>query len=264
MKGRLWMSEKERTRKSFLDRVMEGEMTLVEASHRLRLSYRQCRRDYKRFREQGDVGLVHRSRGRRSNRGKPVAFREAVVQRYRERYEGFGPTLASEKLEEDGYRLDHETLRRWLKVEGLWTKKRKRTQHRSWREPRAPRSEADFHRPLPKGLDLREVFCFEQTRTVANDWTVQYQNRVFQVHKKNRLLPRPREKVTVRSLLDGTIQWVYQGRKLQFAEVESASDGPRPKARPRRSPAAQKETPLANKRSQYKPPPDHPWRRPWK
>ena len=29
MKGHLLMSEKERTRKSFLDRVLEGELTLV-------------------------------------------------------------------------------------------------------------------------------------------------------------------------------------------------------------------------------------------
>lgn len=60
--------------------------------------------------------------------------RKAILARYQERYSGFGPTFAVEKLEADGYQLDHETLRRWLIQEGLWQKRRQRKQHRAWRE----------------------------------------------------------------------------------------------------------------------------------
>jgi len=49
--------------------------------------------------------------------------------------ERFGPTLAAEHLaEEDAIRLDHETLRRWLLAEGLWSRRRKRKQHCQRRE----------------------------------------------------------------------------------------------------------------------------------
>ena len=68
MEGHLSMSEKERRRKSVLDGVLAGRLTLRSASERLGLSYRHCRRSYRRFGEEGDAGLVHRSRGRRSNR----------------------------------------------------------------------------------------------------------------------------------------------------------------------------------------------------
>ena len=86
MKGHLKMSEKERARKVVMERVMDGEMTIKEASEVLVLSYRHTRRVVKRYSEQGDWCLVHRSRGRESNRALPAEFREAVLRRYHERY----------------------------------------------------------------------------------------------------------------------------------------------------------------------------------
>src|SRR5436305_15264737 len=47
----------------------------------------------------------------------------------------FGPTLAAEHVaEEDGLKVDAETLRRWMLSEGLWSRERKRKQHRQRRE----------------------------------------------------------------------------------------------------------------------------------
>ena len=329
-------------------------MTIREVSQKLGLSYRQSRRSYKRFREEGDAGLVHRSRGQPSPRAKPAEFRRAVLERYRERYEGFGPTLATEKLAGDGYKLGHETLRRWLMVDGQWSRRRKRGKHRTrrprrehfgelvqmdgshhewfgagrlrtclmnmvddatgatmalmaeqettegamkllwnWierygipkalytdkknvfvtdREPtieeqlageepmtafgkackklgieiirahspqakgrversngvyqdrlvkelrlrgittvedankllaegfsealnakfeQEPASPTDFHRRVPKRLNLAEVFCCEETRTVQNDWTIRYNNRFYQILKENRPRHKP-------------------------------------------------------------------------
>jgi hypothetical protein len=49
--------------------------------------------------------------------------------------ERFGPTLAAEHLQsDDGLKVDHETLRRWMLAEGLWSRERKRKQHRKRRE----------------------------------------------------------------------------------------------------------------------------------
>ena len=56
---------------------------------------------------------------------------------YREKYDGFGPTLASEYLLKEGYVVDHETLRRWLISEGLWVRQRPGKAHHPRRERRA-------------------------------------------------------------------------------------------------------------------------------
>ena len=57
------MSNKERERLKVLARVKRGELKLKEAAELMDVSYRQCRRLYKRQRELGDRGLLHRSRG---------------------------------------------------------------------------------------------------------------------------------------------------------------------------------------------------------
>lgn len=418
MEGHLVMSAKERRRKVEFEGVRRGQLTIKEAAMRLELSYRHCRRAYKRFTEQGDKGLVHQSRGQLSNRAKPQAFKEAVLLQYRERYEGFGPVLAMEKLAEEGYEVGRETLRTWLIEEKLWEPRRKRARHRQRRERKAhfgelvqmdgshhewfgeapmsclmdmvddatgktvalmgdqestelamrtlwlwckrygipkalytdrknvfvtdreptieeqlageealtefgkackklgieiitanspqakgrverkhgvyqdrfvkelrlrgittikeankllqngfvgmlnrkfarpPRSDTNFHRPVDAECDLHQIFCFENTRVVANDWTVRSENRFYQILKQNNLLPRARQKVTVRRLLDGHIQLLYRDKKLAFKEIP-------PPATPLcyMEPAAPRPAQKQEKKNKYKPAPDHPWRR---
>ena len=139
--GVLTLSARERKRLELLSRVKEGVLKLVQAAGLCGLSYRQVKRVWKRYREQGDAGLIHRGRGRASNRRIKKAFREEVLKRYEQRYPDFGPTLASEYLAKDGFAVDHETLRRWLLEAGQWKKKRKRQKHRQHRERRPHRGE---------------------------------------------------------------------------------------------------------------------------
>jgi len=70
--GDIRMSSKERKRLGVMVRVDAGELGLKDASRILGISYRHAKRVRKRYREEGDVGLVHRSKGRDSNR----AFRK--------------------------------------------------------------------------------------------------------------------------------------------------------------------------------------------
>lgn len=137
MEGLLSMSGKERERLNELSRVGRGELKLVDAARILDLSYRQCQRVWARYKVAGAAGLVHRGRGRPSNRGAPDELRRRVVERYDERYPDFGPTLAAEKLATEGLVVDHETLRRWLVAAGKWKRQRKRSSHRTWRERKA-------------------------------------------------------------------------------------------------------------------------------
>jgi hypothetical protein len=90
-------------------------------------------------REEGEKGIIHRLRGRASARRIKADVRDKILKLYQERYEGFGPTLAQEKLRErDGVMVSRETLRQWLIAEGLWQGKLgggKR--HLRWRERKA-------------------------------------------------------------------------------------------------------------------------------
>ena len=419
MSGHLKMSKKERKRKSVFEEVLGGRRSLREAAECLGLSYRQCRRSYKRFRAQGDAGLVPRSRDRPSNRGYPASFKVQVIARYEERYASlkFGPTLAAEKLAEEGLAVPAETLRRWLRAEGDAPWRRRRRKHRErrerkehfgefvqmdgshhrwfgserpeaclmnmvddaqgttmssmceaettegamrllWRwvetygvpralytdrknvfltdreptleeqlageEPktafgkacakleieiipanspqakgrvernhgvyqdrlvkemglkrittlagankllhngftdhlnakfeRAAADPTDYHRPVPDGLDLADVFCFEEYRVVQNDWTVRHQNRYYQILHENKPLPKPKDKVLVRLRLDGTLHLVYRGKPLAYRgitvkEIRSRAD--------KKKPAAPK--PTAERKATRKPT-NSPWR----
>lgn len=133
----LAMSVSERRRLVLLDMVKTGEMLLKEAAWEMRLSYRQAIRVFKRFLKSGAEGLVHRSRGMPSHRRKPEGLKELVLGIYKERYWGFGPTLAAEKLLEcEGLSVNRETLRRWLIGAGMWRVGEEGRVHRSKRTRR--------------------------------------------------------------------------------------------------------------------------------
>lgn len=413
-RGYLLMSRKERLRKSVVERIVSGELLQVEAASLLGLSERQMKRIYRRYRLEGDAGLIHRGRGRQcSGRTKPAELRKCILERYQEVYKGFGPTLAAEKLAQEGLVIDHETLRRWLIAEGLWQRRRKRGQHRQRRVPkehfgelvqldgshhawygpeqshtclmsmvddatglamtlmaeqetteaammllwrwverhgvpkalytdrksvyiterpptleeqlageepmtafgkackkldiaiipasspqakgrverkhgvyqdrlchelrlrnittieqtnrllheefdaylnqkfvRCPRSKHDFHRLLPPRTDLRNIFCHEYTRVLANDWTISFNGMILQVLKLNKPLPKPKAKVTVRRWLDGTIHLFYCDHPLVFDTLSQLP--PKPQSQP---------TPSKKQRKPTKPRFDHPWRR---
>jgi len=114
--------------------IKKGELSVAEAGRAMGVCYRQAKRIWGRYKKVGDAGLVHRRRGQPGTRRKAANFRRQVLARYEQRYPDFGPTLAAEKLQEEGLQMDHETLRRWLIEKGLWKVGRKRRQHRAWRE----------------------------------------------------------------------------------------------------------------------------------
>jgi transposase len=131
----LEMSQRDRDRLKVLHGVIRKERLQKEAARLLRLSVRQVRRLVGRLKESGDRGLIHRLRGRPGNHRLPPELRQRVLAEYQRCYQGFGPTLASEKLAEQGLHVSPDTLRRWLLAAGLWEARRKRDKHRQ-RRPR--------------------------------------------------------------------------------------------------------------------------------
>ena len=90
------MSGKELGRVEVLARVGDEKLRLVDAAALMRLSDRQTKRLWKRYREEGGVGLKHRSAGRRSNRAHGEELRRKVLGLVRKNYGGevgerFGP-----------------------------------------------------------------------------------------------------------------------------------------------------------------------------
>jgi transposase len=137
------MSTRELERVEMMGRVGSRELKLKDAAAILQLSYRQVKRLWRRYREVGRRGLQHGNAGRASHRSKPAKFRRQVLRLIQQKYSGseeerFGPTLAAEHLsEEDGMAIDHETLRRWMLAEGLWSRQRRRKKHCQRRERKA-------------------------------------------------------------------------------------------------------------------------------
>ena len=80
---RIALSGLERERLKVLHEVEVGHLKQVEAAERLGLSPRQVRRLERRVKAEGDRGLVHRRRGRPSNRKIPAGV---FVLIYRFRY----------------------------------------------------------------------------------------------------------------------------------------------------------------------------------
>jgi hypothetical protein len=129
------MSQKERDRLTILAGVKRQELNLVQAAELMELSYRQTKRLWRRYRTEGDAGLVHRLRGKPSGRRKPPALRAAVLARaVQQRYADFGPTLLAEYLAAEGLEVHHETLRRWLLASSVRKRCRRRSPHRQWRQ----------------------------------------------------------------------------------------------------------------------------------
>jgi len=140
---RIELSARERERLKVLQQVEEGHLQQVEAARRLRLSDRQVRRLQQRWRQEGDGGIVHRLRGRRSNRKIPDAARKRAITELRQaRYAGFGPTLAGEHLSRAGLVASRETLRQWMVAAGLWQARRRQGKRvHVWRPRRCCRGE---------------------------------------------------------------------------------------------------------------------------
>src|SRR5208283_5427886 len=132
------MNIQEIKRYQIVEKTRKKELTQKAAGEILGLSVRQVQRLVREVGHQGVKGVVHGLRGKGSCRKTPATFKRKVLQIYQKTYLDFGPTLATEKMEErEGIRISRETLRQWLIEEGIWRKHRKGKKHRIWRERKA-------------------------------------------------------------------------------------------------------------------------------
>lgn len=141
-KDRIIMSQKEVNRLYVIRQTIEKTITQGQAAALLGLTDRQVRRIAKIVRLEGDLGICHKSRGKRSHNRVADKIRDKAVTLCRDRYKEFGPTHASEKLlMKHGIKVSNETLRRWFQEEQLPYKSRKKRPHRQWRPRKTHRGE---------------------------------------------------------------------------------------------------------------------------
>ena len=129
------MTQEELKRLHVIHKALGKHITQIEAAELIGIGLRQVQRIARIVRLEGDEGVIHKGRGRPSNRALPSKVKDKALKLYKEKYNDFGPTLGSEKLFEiDKIKLNDETLRLWLLQSGIAYKKRKSRPHRQWRE----------------------------------------------------------------------------------------------------------------------------------
>ncbi len=135
----LEMSAKELSRLEVMQRLSEKRMSQKEAGKILTLSTRQIKRLLRAYRQHGATGLVSKHRGRKANNRLAEEVQKRALNLLRTKYQGFGPTLAHEKLvEKDKLQLSDESVRKLMIEEGLWKpRKVKKTTVHQLRERRA-------------------------------------------------------------------------------------------------------------------------------
>jgi hypothetical protein len=78
----------------------------------------------------------------------------------------------------------------------------------------------DAHRAVGKGDDLEAILSIQHKRTVANDYTIRFENQVYQ------LLPpawpgQRKGQVTVEQRLDGSMKIRFKKRYLEYRRIEA-------------------------------------------
>ncbi len=120
------MSMKETERIAIMDNLIAKRIKQKHAGCQMGVSVRQIQRLVKRYKAEGAKGLIHKNRGRASNRLLPDEKRKQIVSLIKTNYPDFGPTLACEKLlERDRIKCSPETVRKIMTKESLWNPKKK-------------------------------------------------------------------------------------------------------------------------------------------
>ncbi len=84
---------------------------------------------------------------------------------------------------------------------------------------------ADHHRAVSRELDLSRILSIQEERVVQNDWTVRWQNRIWQLPRASSEIIQPRQRVTLCEQLDGVLR-VFGGSLLELSWSATRSEPP--------------------------------------
>jgi DNA-binding Lrp family transcriptional regulator len=135
----LLMTENDRDRLVALKKAANGLITRRQAAEELKISERQVYRLLAAMKERKDRAVIHRLRGRASNRRIDAAVEQQAIGILSDpKYKDFGPTLASQCLaKRHRIEVSKETLRTWMTRSGLWKARQQRVREiHVWRKRR--------------------------------------------------------------------------------------------------------------------------------
>ena len=161
---------------------------------------------------------------------------------------------------ERGFRTHQDRLVKELRLAGISTKEAANrflwTQYIPGHNKRyavEPANPTDAHRPLLKTHSLDEILSVRYERTVANDYTVRYQNQYFQILADQVVRVRPKDKVSVEERLDRSTHLRFRKKELSFKALSQRPYKPYYSLRTR-------STAVPVPSGPYLPPYSHPWK----
>jgi len=133
------MSGKETERLSIMENLKARRIKQKDAAKILGITTRQVRRIFTRYQTKGVLGLLHKSRGKVSNRAIDQQKKDCAITLIKKYYPDFGPTFAQEKLEENHrIKFGVTTLRREMIKQKQWKPRRRKIKSsHPYRERRA-------------------------------------------------------------------------------------------------------------------------------
>ncbi len=110
----------------------------------------------------------------------------------------------------------------------------------------------NLHKPLTKFEkdNLDKIFSIQKTRVVNNDFTVKFEGKWYQLAEKQPCLVLRKDKVIVGQRIDGSMHISLRNKELGYTVLPE---------RPRK--ITMKIVGLTIKKSNWKPPTNHPWRK---
>ncbi len=112
MGGTIIMSQKEIQRSGIIAKALNKRLSKTDASKLLHLSYRQTLRIVEKVKNNGLEALVHRNRGKSSNKKFPQEFMENILCLHQQYYYDCGPTFTAELLSKrNNIKISKESLR---------------------------------------------------------------------------------------------------------------------------------------------------------
>jgi len=134
------LSAKELQRVAVISSCVKGELACARAAELLAITPRHVKRLKARYRQGSAAALAHANRGRPSPRRLPERVRARILHLARTRYAGFNDHHLCEKLvEQEGFSLSRETLRRLLRSAGIGSPRKRRPPAHRQRRSRSAR-----------------------------------------------------------------------------------------------------------------------------
>jgi hypothetical protein len=243
---RIALSQRERDRLKVLHEVKQEHWTQVEAARRLKRTGRHVRRMLIRIREGGDGGIVHRLRGRPSNRKLSACFEQKILARVRQRYAISEQLRGKEGCSQFGRSLSELGIE-WIAAQSPQAKGRierlfQTLQDRLGKELRLagidtiqagnhflemhflpdweqrftvlPRNPRNAHRRLGREHRLEEILSVRVTRKVADDHTVSWDANRWGVSREEVCAGLRGAQVEIKRRLDSSHWLRFRGRYL--------------------------------------------------